>query len=447
MIRCEIIGAIDDISMVTMESDLSVIQALINQIDKSIELSESSYIQEGGIMDEVREKSKKDSNKFISFISFLPRLIIALFNAIKGLFSKKDGKDSDEVKKAGNAVKESSEKARKAVDELKDKDENWFQRHPKVTLAGGLVLTGAAAYALVKTIKNAESGICKVIKDVFVDKILPFFNATGEKIKNTKIVCRLSLIGMKIYTTLRIDRLVNFIKDAGSVFKIIKFTGEKAHEVLSKTGITKAGEKILNTIRGGLNKATDAIDKIRSNGELVSEEVNELTVDEVVDSITGVEKEASILSKTLEGCKSFVSNLVNPAKDLADQIAPGVVDQFEDANTKKQIDLVSGFSKVTGYACLGVKKVSSGLKTAMNAAKEAVQKVSETETGRAVKETVNNVKNKAKDIINDKADDVSKNKTKDVNNDDKDNPKNKTNETSSDDASERQNASDSIDVD
>ena len=100
MFNEEILSAIDDIDMTSSESEVCVIESIVNAYDKSFmimenyendDLSSFSIFQEGEILDTVKKESKKDDNKFITILMFIPRLIRAFIRSIK---PPKDAKET-----------------------------------------------------------------------------------------------------------------------------------------------------------------------------------------------------------------------------------------------------------------------------------------------------------------------------------------------------------------
>ena len=100
MINEEILSAIDNIDRSSGDSETCVIESIVNAYDKSFmimenyendDLSSFSIFQEGEILDTVKKESKKDDNKFITILKFIPRLIRAFIKSIK---PPKDAKET-----------------------------------------------------------------------------------------------------------------------------------------------------------------------------------------------------------------------------------------------------------------------------------------------------------------------------------------------------------------
>ena len=100
MFNEEILSAIDNIETTSSESEVCVIESIVNAYGKSFmimenyendDLSSFSIFQEGKILDTVKKESKKDDNKFITILMFIPRLIRAFISSIK---PPKDAKET-----------------------------------------------------------------------------------------------------------------------------------------------------------------------------------------------------------------------------------------------------------------------------------------------------------------------------------------------------------------
>ena len=100
MINEEILSAIDNIDRASGDSETCVIESIVDAYDKSFmimenyendDLSSFSIFQEGEILDTVKKESKKDDNKFITILKFIPRLIRAFIKSIK---PPKDAKET-----------------------------------------------------------------------------------------------------------------------------------------------------------------------------------------------------------------------------------------------------------------------------------------------------------------------------------------------------------------
>lgn len=99
MMKFEIISVIDNIDDIRSNTEISVIESMVSFIDKGFVLYENKpesfnneylMFQEASVLDEVKKQEKKDSNKLISIIKFIPRIIIAFCKSLTNKFEKSD---------------------------------------------------------------------------------------------------------------------------------------------------------------------------------------------------------------------------------------------------------------------------------------------------------------------------------------------------------------------
>lgn len=121
MFETEILSAIDNINESIEDSTFHVLESMVSLYSKEIDFMDfcsddykTEIVMEGEVMDEVKKKGKKDSNKLITFLLFIPRVIIAACKALARAFNnsslgKKIKKIGSDMNKASNA---SEKKAR-----------------------------------------------------------------------------------------------------------------------------------------------------------------------------------------------------------------------------------------------------------------------------------------------------------------------------------------------
>jgi len=92
MVSTEILNSLDVITEYSVDSEISVMNALIKEYEKDLIME--AYIMESkkdeGILDQVKKKGKDDDNKFITVLMFIPRLIKVLAEKIKKAFEDSD---------------------------------------------------------------------------------------------------------------------------------------------------------------------------------------------------------------------------------------------------------------------------------------------------------------------------------------------------------------------
>lgn len=151
-IKNQIIDAIDDINLITSECEYNTICEMYNSYDKAsliLEYYEGEDVSSFGLFQEssVSDKMKKSGEKYNTFmkiITFIPRLIKALFQTIKEKFKKT--KPSKELQ---NAPKEVKEKLATAFDKKTDKKKRIATIASLILGAGAVgVATGVGVHKL-----------------------------------------------------------------------------------------------------------------------------------------------------------------------------------------------------------------------------------------------------------------------------------------------------------
>lgn len=163
MIRDEVLKSIDSIDESCIDSEIAVMEAMIADFEKYSMIMENydgdvdqydSIFQEGEVLDKVKKEGKKDSNKLVTVLMFIPRLIKALVDILKKKF--KDAELGDKIKEAGkklNKEKDKKEKVEEINKEFEGKAECYidektgkikFKKDPKSII-------GTTAYLMILT--------------------------------------------------------------------------------------------------------------------------------------------------------------------------------------------------------------------------------------------------------------------------------------------------------
>ena len=163
-IKNQILDAIDDINIITAECEYNTICEMYNSYDKASmileyyegeDVSSFGVFQESSISDKMKASGKK-YNTFMKIITFIPRLVKALFQTIKEKFKKI--KPSKELQKAPKEVKE---KLTTVFDKKKDKKK-------RIATVASLILGAGAVHTV------AKFGVRKLRKRSFsngIDKL------------------------------------------------------------------------------------------------------------------------------------------------------------------------------------------------------------------------------------------------------------------------------------
>lgn len=110
MITKQILQSIDNINEAIDNSSYAVLESMCTLIEKEYifeEFCSPDFIQEGEMLDNVKKKGKKDSNRLITILMFLPRLLAEIGKSIKKFFSDAD---------LGDKIKDAGEKLAKGAD-------------------------------------------------------------------------------------------------------------------------------------------------------------------------------------------------------------------------------------------------------------------------------------------------------------------------------------------
>ena len=115
MVSTEILNSLDVITEYSVDSEIAVMGALIKEYEKDLIME--AYVMESkkdeSILDKVKKEGKKDDNKFITILMFIPRLIKALAEKIKKAFDDSD--IVDDFKKNCKKLTQSADMREKQV--------------------------------------------------------------------------------------------------------------------------------------------------------------------------------------------------------------------------------------------------------------------------------------------------------------------------------------------
>lgn len=124
-----VLESIDSIDSVCLDTEIAVLEAMVSSYEKYAIIVENCdcetdqfdfVVQEGKVLDEVKKKGKKDSNKFVTVLMFIPRLIKTLCEIIKKKLDSSYSEKMKEADKKFNSIKDRKEKEKK-VKEVNEK--------------------------------------------------------------------------------------------------------------------------------------------------------------------------------------------------------------------------------------------------------------------------------------------------------------------------------------
>lgn len=116
MITNEILLSIDNINSATEDASFHVLESVVSYYSKEIDFEDfcsPEIVMEGQMIDNVKKKEKKDSNKLVSFLLFIPRIIGEICKAIGKAFA--DSALGKKLRKIGSDMdKAATEKEKRA---------------------------------------------------------------------------------------------------------------------------------------------------------------------------------------------------------------------------------------------------------------------------------------------------------------------------------------------
>ena len=184
-IKNQILDAIDDINIITAECEYNTICEMYNSYDKASLILEyyegdnvdafnvfddtDNFYQESGVSDKMKASGKK-YNTFMKIITFIPRLIKALFETISEKLKKT--KPSKELQKAPKEVKE---KLTTVFDKKKDKKKRI------ATIASLILGAGAVGVATKAGVRKLRVRHIQNLADSVDDAINQFFKELKDR--------------------------------------------------------------------------------------------------------------------------------------------------------------------------------------------------------------------------------------------------------------------------
>lgn len=232
---------IDEIERIQSEATVNVIESMIDYNDKMEVIQEcvndnpdmySDYFQEGAI-DNVKMKGKSDSNKLVTAIKFIPRLIIELIKQAKlKLKRHPENLSKDEVEHVHKICEQCLNK-KSTFDKIKEKlaKSNIDFKMAAINTAGAASLV---AFCHFKIRDRKNKNFAKFLKE-----------SNPEGTDPDKIVaCRLITSHGKTYVECRdLDNFINGWKDFDKFTKSTTFKNLMKPDVTSEE-IDQAGKEI-----------------------------------------------------------------------------------------------------------------------------------------------------------------------------------------------------------
>lgn len=269
MIEKEMLLAIDNIDDEMDDSSFCVLESLVSLYSKEIDFMDfcsnelkNEIFMEGEILDEVKKQGKKDSNKLITFLAFIPRLIIATCKAIGKAFSdsslgKKIQQTSDAFDKKANAEQKKAKVAE--INQKEGKETVYFDEksgkikftktwHEPVAALFWLAATADMIYNLFTNIK-AEFDVTNPSKiRTFIDECDKIIHKQSDASKSEMIDMGIGALGDMIDHVSNSAGLITTVGAAASTLVTKKLEEHKLNDS------NPEDHKVLVTIKELSNK-------------------------------------------------------------------------------------------------------------------------------------------------------------------------------------------------
>ena len=340
-IKSQILDAIDDINIITAECEYNTICEMYNSYDKASMILEyyegdnvdafnvfddtDNFYQESGVSDKMKKSGAK-YNTFMKIITFIPRLIKALFETISEKLKKT--KPSKELQQAPKEVKE---KLTTAFDKKKDKKKRIATVASLILGAGAVgVATKVGVHKLrersfnngIDRIEDACKQLSKEYKDtigidmVYLDDIVDYLGEAENKIK-------------KIYSLCDIidDDTRKFKERKRAIQEVIALLNELKKDVMKIEHAPKdKKEKVVKEINNLGNKLTELSDA--SDEDALNEAINSSVTDTSSTSMSKNNREET-QEPTHEKVKEKVEKIAENIVDKVDAVLEDINKRYK----------------------------------------------------------------------------------------------------------------------
>ena len=374
-IKSQILDAIDDINIITAECEYSTICEMYNSYDKASLILEyyegdnvdafnvfddtDNFYQESSVSDKMKASGKK-YNTFMKIITFIPRLIKALFQTISEKFKKI--KPSKELQKAPKEVKE---KLTTAFDKKKDKKK-------RIATVASLILGAGAVGVATKVgsrklsernykkslgrLVNASDQFFKELEDrnMSLDDLADYREDFKDKVEKSRDL--LDII---------FDKTRKFKERKRAIREDLVLLDEMKKDVMKIEAVPKDNKE--NVVKG-INELEEELTKVSnvSDEDALNEVIDDSSVTDTSSTDQNnqeVEKKAErivdIIDSKLEDINKRYKNLVNKlyshdAMQLPSEEYQSVDVKFNDK--KDGVACIVDKSAVGSISCVGMHK-------------------------------------------------------------------------------------------
>lgn len=332
-VRNEILGSIDNVNDVTMESTLDVMGSLALAYDKAAMITEYSNAEDLSMFSIFQEaevaEAKKEPGLGMKILMFIPNILKKIWEFLKQAWN---GEIVPTAKKAAKEAESLSDKFKGLFNKIIGKDESWIREHAKELGISGAML---ALVLGVATWFNKDN--LKKLFTEFIQGISGFFKKTSDNFKQYGVIFE-----MVVWNKFKTNISFKGLKDA--ITSLPKFFKDCAayHERYIKGGLPGStnGEikqidynrTDISAMETELNALNTTFDQM-TNADIVVADTVEYTIPQVIDGITAdldpdseegkeliatMEKTANVMKLTDEQINAFSQNF--PAKSNIQKI-------------------------------------------------------------------------------------------------------------------------------
>ena len=329
-IKSQILDAIDDINLITSECEYNTICEMYNSYDKASmileyyegeDVSSFNVFQESSVSDKMKKSGAK-YNTLMKILTFIPRLMKALFQTIKEMFKKI--KPSKELQKAPKEVKE---KLTTVFDKKKDKKKRI------ATVASLILGAGAVGVATKVGVDKLSERYLQNLVDRLGDAVKQFFKELEDRNMSLddladyredlkdKVEKIRSCFGI-IYD---IDREYEFKERKRAVRDAIKLLDELKKDVMKIEAVPK--DKKENVVKE-INKLGDELTELSNASD--ENKLNEVIYSSVTEtSPTSQNNQEKTQEPTHEKVKEKVEKIAEKIVDKVDTVLEDINKRYK----------------------------------------------------------------------------------------------------------------------
>lgn len=312
-VRNEILGSIDNVNDVTMESTLDVMGSLALAYDKAAMITEYSNAEDLSMFSIFQEaevaEAKKEPGLGMKILMFIPNILRKIWEFLKQAWN---GEIVPTAKKAAKEAENLSDKLKGIFNKIIGKDESWIRENAGVLGISGAALAlvlGVAAWFNKDNLKNLITN--------FINGISAFFKKTGDRAKEYGIIFEM-VVWNKFKTNISFKGLKDAITSIPEFFKKCKeFHIRNINPLVNSADSLKPNPSQMLEDLSNLEKEMNQI----SAADIIVEDIAELSGPEIIDGFTltdpttevgqklneSLQETAKVMTLTEEQVKKFAA--------------------------------------------------------------------------------------------------------------------------------------------